>query len=161
MAASSSFFSARAVSFSRFSARSAGSGAVVNFSFFVAYASISPTQCLHGNCRLGHEHRCVGSSGRPKSLEHAYGTLPDPWHWPNRIVSPASMFSARNLPLATSARPFLVASALGAADSTYASSIAIMLPPALTAGESKRPRPAGQSGPAADNPARRASRFSG
>src|SRR5688572_14187902 len=31
------------------------------------YANISPMQCLHGNWRLGHVHRCVGCSGSSRA----------------------------------------------------------------------------------------------
>jgi hypothetical protein len=81
---------------------------------------------LHGNWWLGQLHRCVGWSGLEKSTEHAYGDFPDPWHSPKRIVSPESMFNLMNFPFTKSPRPFFAASAFGAADSTYPSSMAIM-----------------------------------
>jgi hypothetical protein len=62
-----------------------------------------------------------------KSQEHEYGLAPLPWHSPNSRVWSGEIQRFLNFPFTTSARPFLAASALGAAESTYDSSIEIMV----------------------------------
>jgi len=46
--------------------------------------SISAKACLHGNFRLGHEHRYAGPV---VSMLTWYGDFPEPWHLPQTRVS--------------------------------------------------------------------------
>jgi hypothetical protein len=70
--------------------------------------------------------RWVGWSGRAKSDDTWYGFDPLPWHSPKMRAPSSETWRFESLFLRTSPRPFLAASAFGAAASTYASSMGII-----------------------------------
>src|SRR5204863_9604482 len=78
-----------------------------------AHSISSPSACLHGNFRLGQEHRNAGSAS---STHVWYGFLPLPWQKPHTASSDAP--APDHLAGAASARPAFSDAGSGASPAT-------------------------------------------
>ena len=119
LSASSFFFSTRAATFSRLAGKVLGH--VGRRELLALHEGVHQAQRVLAGELPARAGAAIAARFRPaKSAEHRYGSLPLPWHSPNSSVSSAEWCRARNLFFSTSPRPFLAASALGAAASMNA-----------------------------------------